>query len=176
LGGRPRRAPVVRLLEPRGRPGPRRAGVAVEAAGAPAAARGAAPPTPARAAAASWRRVYSSISGFSSASRSFISRRFSSRKSVTIVSCSLGCECNPKVELHGLCSFTLHKLRYYTNIYRALASELSPLVGRFKECQRSSSARRRSSVLVASRSGIPPTSARLASAPNGPSGGWNSLR
>src|ERR1700728_1063935 len=44
LGGRPRRAPVVRLLEPRGRPGPRLAGAAaVAAAGAAAVARGAEP-------------------------------------------------------------------------------------------------------------------------------------
>ena len=41
------------------------------------------PPTPARAEAAASRRLYSSTWGFSSFSRSVISRRFSSRKSVT---------------------------------------------------------------------------------------------
>src|SRR5277367_6836715 len=68
----------LRLTEPFGRPGPRRRGLAVAVAAAFD------PPTPSSAEAAASRRVYSSTRGFSSVSRSVISRRFSSRKSVTI--------------------------------------------------------------------------------------------
>src|ERR1700727_1511249 len=71
---------ALRLTEPRGRPGPRRRGVAAVAV---AVALAPVPPTPCSAAAAASRRVYSSTSGFSSFSRSAISWRFSSRKSVT---------------------------------------------------------------------------------------------
>src|SRR5262249_1034942 len=67
-------AAFVRVAEPRGRPGPRRPFFALGAAE---------PRTPARAAAAASRRAYSSTAGFSSLSRSAISRRLSSRKSVT---------------------------------------------------------------------------------------------
>jgi hypothetical protein len=67
------------MTEPRGRPGPRRRGVALALELAALD-----PPTPARAEAAASRRLYSSTAGFSSFSRSVISRRFSSRKSVTI--------------------------------------------------------------------------------------------
>src|SRR5487761_1441447 len=57
-GAAARRVVVLRVLEPRGRPGPRRAGAA-------AALTGAGPPTPASAFAAASSRLYSSISGFS---------------------------------------------------------------------------------------------------------------
>src|SRR5580704_2278308 len=82
---------VVRVLEPLGRPGPRRPGTlrATGAAEDPLAA-AADPPTPSSAEAAASKRWYSSTSGFSSLSRAVISWRFSSRKSVTIESCSLG--------------------------------------------------------------------------------------
>src|SRR5271165_5250448 len=71
---------LVRVAEPRGRPGPflrRRANGALAAAGAD-------PPRPLRALAAASRRVNSSTWGLSSLRRSVISRRFSSRKSGTI--------------------------------------------------------------------------------------------
>ncbi len=81
-GGRPRflvgTAAAAFLPEPGGRPGPRRRGadtVAVDP-----------PPIPSSAEAAASNRRYSSTSGPNSASRSVISRRFSSRKSVTIQS------------------------------------------------------------------------------------------
>src|ERR1035437_6577118 len=74
---------VVRLAEPRGRPGPRRPAAALPAA------RVDDPPTPSSAAAAASSRLYSSTSGLSSFRRSVISRCFSSRKSVTVASSSL---------------------------------------------------------------------------------------
>ena len=76
-------AALVRFTEPRGRPGPRRLGVAV------ALAEEADPRTLAKAEAAASRRVNSSTKGFSSFRRSVISRRLSSRKSVTISPSSL---------------------------------------------------------------------------------------
>src|SRR5439155_21756908 len=92
-GGRPglRRALVVlvaapaalaRVPEPRGRPRPRRRGVAL-AEPEPE------PRTAASAEAAASRRLYSSTAALSSRIRSLISRRLSSRKSVTIHPSSL---------------------------------------------------------------------------------------
>lgn len=75
-------AALARRPDPRGRPGPRRAGVV--------ALLELDPPTPANAEEAASKRLYSSTSGFSSASRFVISSRFSSRKSVTIAVPSLG--------------------------------------------------------------------------------------
>ncbi len=81
--GERRVAAAVRLLDPRGRPGPRLTGAAL----APAVG----PPTCASAVAPACRRLYSLTTGLSSASRPFISRRFSSRKSVTAVSLRVAC-------------------------------------------------------------------------------------
>src|SRR5271165_1197417 len=87
----------VRPADPRGRPGPRRAGLAVVAAA------DADPPTPASADAAASRRANSSARGFNSFSRSVISRRLSSRKSVTVSplhSCRCGLESHIAYVVH----------------------------------------------------------------------------
>jgi hypothetical protein len=81
-GGRPRflagAVAAAFLPDPGGRPGPRRRGAAAVAVDPP--------PIPSSAEAAASNRRYSSTSGPNSASRPVISRRFSSRKSVTIQS------------------------------------------------------------------------------------------
>src|ERR1035441_3259474 len=73
------------FLEPRGRPGLRR-GARDAGADAPFVDAG----MPSRAAAAASRRLYSSTTSFSSASRASISLRLSVRKSVTVLSSAVG--------------------------------------------------------------------------------------
>src|ERR1035437_443451 len=76
------------FLEPRGRPGLRRRPRGARDAGADAPFVDAGMPS--KAAAAASRRLYSSTTPFSSASRASISLRLSVRKSVTVLSSAVG--------------------------------------------------------------------------------------